>query len=384
MVKRACRAGWPLTTLAASSHNCVRTVRMTAAVVHFGADWSGVGLDYHVMRSRENQVSHSIVVRPIRLGVSLLAVAGLLTGCAQGPLSTRSARIGTDDGSDSCRTQVVALDSTGNFFGADILKGAAVGAVGGALFGGLIGRDWRGALVGAAAGGALGAAAGYWGAVQQQSRDQASMSAQVRGDLANENAQIDRTQLAFDQVNECRFGQARTIQADYTARRIDRATATARMADVRERAQRELALARQINGQIASRGAQFEVAAENLSPGARTAIASGTAPRTTTVRQTAALRVSPSASAAEIGRLEPRQTVTVGGSRNGFAQVETASGERGYAPVEAIQGSVRRAAAAGSDDVRVLAGSNASRRDDFAQSVAVSERAAATGFELTT
>ena len=76
-------------------------------------------------------------------------------------------------------------------------------------------------------------------------------------------------------------------------------------------------------------------------------------------------------------------TVTVGGSRNGFAQVETASGERGYAPVEAIQGSVRRAVV-GSDDVRVLAGSNASRRDDFAQSVAVSERAAATGFELTT
>ena len=36
-----------------------------------------------------------------------------------------------------------------------------------------------------------------------------------------------------------------------------------------------------------------------------------------------------------------------------------------------------------SGDVRTLAGSNAARRDDFAQSVAVTEKAEASGFELT-
>ena len=90
--------------------------------------------------------------RRSRLAISLLVSTSLLAGCAQGPMSTQSARIGYDDGTDSCRRQVLALDSTGNFFGADILAGAALGAVTGGLAGGLISGNWRGALVGAGAG----------------------------------------------------------------------------------------------------------------------------------------------------------------------------------------------------------------------------------------
>ena len=61
-------------------------------------------------------------------GMAVLTAAALLAGC----VSTREGRIGADDGSDACRAQVVALDSTGNFFGEDIVRGAAIGAVGGA------------------------------------------------------------------------------------------------------------------------------------------------------------------------------------------------------------------------------------------------------------
>src|SRR6476646_10182059 len=85
----------------------------------------------------------------LRRGVSMVAITGLLCGCAPGAFTTQSQRIGPDDGTDSCRPQLVALDSTGNFFGADILKGAAIGAGTGALAGGLIGGlatgSWRGA-----------------------------------------------------------------------------------------------------------------------------------------------------------------------------------------------------------------------------------------------
>ena len=123
--------------------------------------------------------------------MSLLAIVGLLAGCAQGPLSTQESRIGPDDGTDPCRAQLVALDSTGNFFGADILKGAVIGAATGAL----IGQDWKGVLIGAAAGTAVGAAGGYWVALQQQSNDQGVLATQVRGDLTRENEQIGRTQL---------------------------------------------------------------------------------------------------------------------------------------------------------------------------------------------
>src|SRR5436190_850387 len=124
--------------------------------------------------------------RPARLAIVLVATTGLLAGCAQGQFSTREARIGPDDGTDSCRPRLVALDSTGNFFGADILVGAGIGAATGAVAGGLIGGDWRGALIGAAVGGALGAAGGYLAAVQKRNSDKAAMMAQVQGDLSRE------------------------------------------------------------------------------------------------------------------------------------------------------------------------------------------------------
>ena len=109
----------------------------------------------------------------LRRGVSVVAVSGLLCGCAPGAFTTQSQRIGPDDGTDSCRPQLVALDSTGNFFGAQILQGAATGAGIGALAGGLIGGlatgSWRGAAFGALAGGITGGVIGgsnaYWNAL---------------------------------------------------------------------------------------------------------------------------------------------------------------------------------------------------------------------------
>lgn len=327
--------------------------------------------------------------RPARMAVVLVASAGLLAGCAQGQFSTREARIGPDDGTDSCRPQLVALDSTGNFFGASILAGAGIGAATGAVAGGLIGGDWRGALIGAAVGGALGAAGGYLQAVQQRNADQAAMMSQVRGDLTRENAEIDRTQLALDQLNDCRAMQAYRIRTDYAAGRISRATAVAAMAGVKQRAQRDLALARQINQQIQGRSDEFVVAADSISPGTKNALAAqAPAARDSVLRQEVRLRASPDAASPEIGTVKARETVKVTGVRNGYAVVQTASGQRGYAPVAAVDPAAVRAAApapaagaAGSQDVRTLAGSNASRRDSFAQSVQVTA-AAADGFEL--
>jgi hypothetical protein len=322
----------------------------------------------------------------------VLATACLLAGCAQGPFSTQESRIGPDDGTDSCRPQLVALDSTGNFFGPDILKGAAIGAVTGATAGALFGQDLKGVLIGAAAGTAIGAASGYWVALQQQSSDQSVLFTQVQGDLERENAQIDRTQLAFDQLSECRFRQADAIRADYRAGRIDRPGALARMATVKARAQRDLALARQINNQIANRGQQFDVAADNLSPGTTAAVARQAPPsRQTTVRQATQLKLRPDPSAPDLAQLQPRQPVTVSPGSGGYALVQTASGDRGYAPASALQGGAGRSSSAissvgagGTDaaEVRTLDGSNAARRDSFADSVAVTEHATSTGFEL--
>lgn len=336
----------------------------------------------------------------LRRGVSVVAITGLLCGCAPGAFTTQTQRIGADDGTDSCRPQVVALDSTGNFFGASILQGAAIGAGAGALAGGLLGGlatgNWRGAgigaLAGGVAGGVIGGSTAYWQGLQQQRMDQASLYSRVSLDLERENVQIDKTQLAFDQLVDCRFRQAAAINADYAAHRIDRATAEAAMAGVRQHAVKDVQLARLINQQIQDRGQQFGVATNNIDPGAAAATAGASqAPRQSAMVRTAApLKVRPDPSAPDIARLQPSQPVTVSPGRNGYALVETSSGARGYVSAADLQGASGRRSigvatttpGATGSDIRTLAGSNAARRDDFAQSVAVTEKAETTGFEL--
>jgi hypothetical protein len=336
----------------------------------------------------------------LRRGVTVVAITGLLCSCAPGAMTTQQQRIGADDGTDSCRAQLVALDSTGNFFGAAILQGAAMGAGAGALAGGLIGGlatgNWRGAAIGALAGGVTGGVIGgstaYWNSLQQQRMDQTSLYSQVSLDLERENAQIDKTQLAFDQLVDCRYRQAQAINHDYLTHRIDRATAEAAMTLVRQRAARDVALAKMINQQIQDRGGQFGVAAGNVDPSATAAIAAASQPMSqpAVVRLAAPIKLRPEPTAPDIAQVKPREQVTVSSGRNGYALVQTASGHQGYVSASDLQAaggsrsiSVPTASPVStSSDVRTLAGSNAARRDDFAQSVAVTEKAQASGFEL--
>lgn len=336
--------------------------------------------------------------RPRQIGrgaITAIVAGSLLAGCAPGQFSTQSSRIGPDDGTDSCHRQLVALDSTGDFFGAQILTGVAFGAAGGALAGGLLGGDLKSVLIGAAAGGALGGATGYYAALQQQQSDQTGMYSQIRSDLSRENGQIDRTQLAFDQLVDCRFRQAQTIRTAYSNGTMDRGSAQAAMAQVKVRAQHDLGLAQQISQQISGRTDQFEIAADRLAPGSREAPAQTFQ---ATTRQSAPLKLRPDPASPDIGRLQARQNVTVTGKRPGYDLVQTADGTTGFAEASAFQGSAaatrtarpassgstspNSAQAANAGDVRSLAGSNAARRDDFAQSVAVTQQATAAGFEL--
>jgi hypothetical protein len=199
-----------------------------------------------------------------RKAMLLATVAALaLSGC-----TTQSERIGADDGSDRCRPQRVALDSTGNYFAEDIIKGAAIGAVGGALIGALTGGSnaARNALIGGAAGAAAGAAGGYWASLQQQNKDQASLLASISNDLARENDQIDRTQIAFAQLNDCRRDEANRVRAELAAGRLTRLQAEQAMAGVKARAAEDLRIARQINAKIEERSANFQFANEQVNP----------------------------------------------------------------------------------------------------------------------
>jgi len=332
----------------------------------------------------------------LQRSIAVLTAAAMLTAC----VSTREGRIGADDGTDACRAQVVALDSTGNFFAEDIIRGAAIGAVGGAALGALLaaasggrGRNIAtGAAIGAVGGAVVGGTAGYFSARQQQAQDQASLNMAVANDLAAENAQIDRTWVAYTQLMDCRFGTAQRIRQAFRAGQVTRPQAEAQLADVRARTQRDLALARSINDKIGERGQQFDVAIENIAPGTKDQVLSGArVSRAVPVqaRSTVALKLRPDPNAPEVTQISAREAVTLRPSYNGFTMVETASGVRGYAPSSAFPEARTLGSApppptgATGGDFRSLAASNIARRDNFSQSLENTERLAqGAGFEL--
>jgi outer membrane lipoprotein SlyB len=332
----------------------------------------------------------------LRRLVALATSAALLAGC----VTTRDQRIGADDGGDACRAQVVALDSTGNFFAEDIIRGAALGAAGGALLGGLVaaatgGRSSNiatGVAIGAVTGGVAGGATGYFQSRQRQASDQAALNSSIAGDLAAENAELDRTQLAFNQLMDCRVATAQRVRDDLRAGRLARPQAEAAMADVRARTQRDIQIAQGINGRITQRGAEFDTAIENVAPGTKAELAGATVGRPVPVqtRTTVPLKLRPDPAAPEIARVDARERVTLQPASGGFALVETANGLRGYAPTSAFpeaRGLGTRpavtTAAANDGDVRSLAASNIARRDNFSESVGNAERLVqGQGFEL--
>ncbi|MBI1206536.1 MAG: hypothetical protein GC191_04510 [Azospirillum sp.] len=201
--------------------------------------------------------------RGLRTAVAAMAIGGLVvTGC-----TTQSERIGADDGSDVCYVYRKALDSTGDFFAEDMVKGAAIGAIGGAVLGGLIGGNWQSAAIGAAAGAVAGAATGYWQHKQQQTQDQAVLYTSVLSDLQAENAQIDKSQLAFNQLVDCRKNEANKVRADYKAKSITKEAAQARMNGIKARYVKDIEIARSIDENIEKRSTNFEFANEQVNPG---------------------------------------------------------------------------------------------------------------------
>ena len=331
--------------------------------------------------------------RQAHRAVALLTATALLAGC----VSTQAQRIGADDGTDACRQYVVQLDSTGNFFGEDIIRGAAIGAVGGALLGAAVSGRWQGALIGAAAGGVAGAAGGYLAALQQRNQDQASLNYALAGDLQRENDQLNTTQRAFDQLMDCRFKSAQDIRAAYRSGRIPRDVAEAEMARLRSRTMSDIQLARQIDQRIGTRGAEFDTAAESVAPGVKKP---NTPPQqvAATTRVPVTLRLRPSPDAPDVSQVPARQAVQLRPARAGYALVETSTGQRGYAEATAFSSPGGRGigvpaarpgaapadpiAAAQPGDVRSLAASNIARRDNFTAAVADAERATGSGFEL--
>jgi hypothetical protein len=204
--------------------------------------------------------------------------------------------------------------------------------------------------------------------------------------LAQENAELDALQIAFDALLYCRWIEARLIRAELTAGRVARPAAEARMAALRARLNRDLARAQAVLDGLESRANARAAVVEAAAPGSRAAAAAARAPGTTrrvVAAATVPLRLRPEAAAPEIGRVAAGQAVTVRPAQSGFALVEGQGGLRGYAPSGAFQVAERVPAATGpASPVRLLVATNLAKRDNFAESLGLAREAAVAGFEL--
>lgn len=213
--------------------------------------------------------------------VAVLTASIVLPGC----VTTREDRIGRNDGSDACYQYRAALDSTGDYYGEDMLKGAAVGAVAGAALGLLATGNARGALAGAAVGLTAGGLGGYWNAKAKQGRDQAILG--ILNDLDQENQNLGKTQVALDQLVNCRRAEIAQIKGDYKAKRISKDMAEARLATVRQLLDKDYEIANKINGNVIKRRDEFLFAADQISPGSSDRIRTAQATKQTTAKKPA-------------------------------------------------------------------------------------------------
>jgi hypothetical protein len=217
----------------------------------------------------------------------------------------------------------------------------------------------------------------------------ATPAAGLDATLAQENAELDALQIAFDALLYCRWIEARTIRAELGANRVTRPVAETRMAALRARLQRDLARAQAVLEGLERRAAAREAVVEAAAPGSRAAAQAarrGGPTRRVVAAATVPLRLRPEAGAPEIGRVPAGQAVSVRPAQSGFALVEGQGGMRGYAPSGAFQVAERAAAttAGPASPVRVLAATNLARRDNFAESLGLAREAAVSGFELAT
>jgi hypothetical protein len=188
-----------------------------------------------------------------------MVISFCLSGCAQPGGGIAASQTAADD---VCRPQRLALDDSQQFFAGDIVKGALVGSAVGALSGFALGGNGQSAAFGALAGGVAGGLAGYWTSQQRQGGSHTDVISRMVGDMDRENQALDKAQVAFNNLVECRRASARQINANLRSGAITREQAEAQMAQVRTLVAQDMEISRRINARIDERTGNYVYATE--------------------------------------------------------------------------------------------------------------------------
>jgi hypothetical protein len=201
----------------------------------------------------------------------LAATLCLALAACQAPVTGPGASLAADP-TDPCQNERTAFASSRTYFQDQIVSGAATGAAMGAGLGALtglaVGGNLKGALIGGLAGGALGGVAGgssaYYNTLAEHAQDQDELAYDMNQDLTRESDEIDHTAATFGRLRACRFAQAEYVKNQAREHLIDRPTALARIAYLRDKFNEELNIAHEFGLTMARRSQEFQHAANDL------------------------------------------------------------------------------------------------------------------------
>lgn len=311
--------------------------------------------------------------RAFRALVVMVSAGSLaLSGCAEAPHNYTTAA------GDVCVAERQQLKSFQDYFFQSMVQGAAIGAVGGAMAGLLLGGDAKGALIGAGTGAIIGGVGGYYSAKAKATSNPVQLTQSVYTDVNNENTQIDSLTASFQRLSECRLRSAQAVKADYAAGKINQADAQAKLNQIKSWYLEDISFAESLGAKMNERGAEYDNASGELmkvDPTAQQTLAQRQAAAQATVPQAppppnqpapsqpaqtqpaqtqpaqgqptqgpptqgqyvaneaARLRAEPSTSGAEIEAVTPGETVTVMDSTRStgdWMHVQLPDGQAGY------------------------------------------------------
>jgi hypothetical protein len=165
----------------------------------------------------------------LRAAIVALTACTVLSGCAQQAQHAFTGPIVTPDDTCSQYRQPIADIQRSGLTPQDMIA-PAIGAVGGAIAGGLIasggrGFDTTGAIIGGLVGAAAGVGARYVERVRQQNTDQQALARAIYNDDLVDGQRFSTVRTAVVQLRECRRRQFTTLATDTRANRIPRARA---------------------------------------------------------------------------------------------------------------------------------------------------------------
>lgn len=184
--------------------------------------------------------------------LSAALLATLLAGCVT---SNPETRFNNDDPQDVCRVERGKLQETGNPFSMESFLGGLKGT--------LANLDRN---IGKLAVSLTGFGSDYFNALSSQRSGQspASMFTTFQGDLDRDAAQMEKTQLAFDALIDCRTKEIATVKASVKSGSLTRQGGDAKMADIRAKIAEDTRVARAIMGNLEERTANYAVAASKM------------------------------------------------------------------------------------------------------------------------